>query len=288
VVSAAGGGSPAIDAGRPASHPSRGEHAPPSNTTRTCYRRAPAPQRGLGHCQTTLPCRHRCLGVERQAVDPRRRTAASMQENGQRTSRVTSRSCQSLRARPSRHRSDQVRANDDAGCAAVQRYGRGVGMERLGAGRPSPWRRPAPETSPAGADGHCGEGQHEVRGRHLGCVTLEKNDRRQPAVTARHRPGRLATTQVPAASAALTCMAWRGLPQLLAAAARWHDCSDAGNRSHSAAMAAWMVIRRHLGYLCARFLDPPWLVKGSEMTPNWRRSAGPCRGRRPTPRPRPR
>jgi hypothetical protein len=46
-----------------------------------------------------------------------------------------------------------------------------------------------------------GEEQHEVRGRHLGCVTL-KNDRRQPAVTACHRPGRLATTQVPAASAA--------------------------------------------------------------------------------------
>jgi hypothetical protein len=151
-------------------------------------------------------------GVERQAVDPRRRTAASMQENGQRASRVTSRSRQSLRAGPSRRRSDQVRANDDAGCAAVRRYGRGVGMERLGAGRPSPWRRPAPEASPAGVDGHCGEEQHEVRGRHLGCVTLKKNGRRQPAVTARHRPGRLATSQVPMASPARHLIAWGSLP----------------------------------------------------------------------------
>jgi hypothetical protein len=225
VVGATGGGSPAIDAGRPASHPSRGEHAPPSNTTRTCYRRAPAPQRDLGRCQTTLPCRHRWLGVEHQAVDPRRRTAASMQENGQRTSRVTSRSCQSLLAAPSHHRSDQVRANDEAGCAALRRYGRGVWMERLGAGRPSPWRRPAPEASPAGVGGHCGEEQHEVRGRHLGCVTLKRATAASRLLRLATDPGGLQPRRFRRRRQPVTYMAWRSLPQLLAAAARWHDCS---------------------------------------------------------------
>jgi hypothetical protein len=63
--------------------------------------------------------------------------------------------------------------------------GRRAAMERRGAGRPSPWLGPAPEASPAGVDGHCGEGAARGSGEAPRLHHPHKNDRDQPAVTAR-------------------------------------------------------------------------------------------------------
>jgi hypothetical protein len=93
-------------------------------------------------------------------------------------------------------------------------------MERPGAGRPSPWRGPAPEASPAGVGSHCGEGSStRLGGRHLGCVTLTRT-------ADASRPLRLAAgsgprdQEVPAVSAARHL---RSVAQLVGALADSRD-----------------------------------------------------------------